>query len=198
MKSQMTKKLAVGAAVAVFVGGWVREAHGATTNVAFGGAGNFFNPANVTINQGDTVIWSNLGGSHTVTGDGANNPNGDVFCGNNFFAAGGKCTNTFNTPGFYRYRCIPHSFSFTSGMVGTVTVLSAVPTPAVLTNAVRLTNDQFRFAVKTTANSTNIVETSNDLTSWRPLITNVPASGTFTLTDGAARFSLQFYRVQKP
>ena len=54
------------------------------------------------------------------------------------------------------------------------------------------------FTVITTANSTNIVETSTNFTSWRPVITNVAASGTFTITDAGARFSIQFYRVRKP
>src|SRR6266516_2765723 len=46
----------------------------ATVNVSFG---NFsFNPKNVTIHVGDTVVWTNTGGGHTVTGDGA-----DPFCG---------------------------------------------------------------------------------------------------------------------
>ena len=196
MKSRMAKRLELWAAVVVCFGSWAGGAHGATTNVTFGS--NFFNPKDVTINQGDTVIWSNSGGTHTVTGDGATNPNGDVFCGTPFFPLGGKCTNAFNTPGFYRYRCTIHSSSFTSGMVGTVTVLSSAPTPAVLTNAMKLPSDQFRFTVITTANSTNIIETSTNFTSWRPVITNVAASGTFTITDAAARFSIQFYRVQKP
>jgi plastocyanin len=182
-------------AAAVFCGEWVEQSQAATINVTFGS--NFFNPQDVTINQGDTVIWSNTGGSHTVTGDGANNPNGDVFCGNTFFGPGGRCTNTFNTPGFYRYRCLPHSTSFTSGMVGTVTVLPRVNTPAVLTDAVRLSNGQFQFRVNSTANTTNIVETSTNLTSWQPLVTNVTQSGTFSITDGAA-LNLRFYRVQKP
>jgi plastocyanin len=46
----------------------------AMTNVIFQ---NFsFTPQSVTIEVGDTVVWTNAGGVHTVTGDGA-----DPFCG---------------------------------------------------------------------------------------------------------------------
>lgn len=167
----------------------------ATNSVTFGS--NFFNPKDITIHEGDTVIWTDSGGTHTVTGDGSNNPNNDVFCGNTFFSAGGKCTNTFNTPGFYRYRCTLHSSSFTSGMVGTVTVLSAAAPPPVLTNTMIFSAGRLQFTVNSAPNTTNIVEASTNFLSWEPLQTNVPASGTFTITNDTALI-MQFYRVHRP
>ena len=47
--------------------------------ISFGGATTAqynFRPADVTIHPGDTVIWSNSGGTHTVTGS-----ESDAVCG---------------------------------------------------------------------------------------------------------------------
>ncbi|MBI3416852.1 MAG: TIGR03118 family protein [Verrucomicrobia bacterium] len=88
-------------------------AHGATTNVVYR---NFsFTPKSVTINVGDTVVWTNAGGSHTVTGNGT-----DPFCGSIVIPV--NCSHTFTNAGTFPYHCIPHQ-SF--GMVGTVVVLAA-------------------------------------------------------------------------
>src|SRR5437667_1076986 len=105
--------------IQLLVGG---RASAATTNVSFG---NFsFSPKTVTINVGDTVVWSNTGGSHTVTGDGS-----DPFCGSGFIPT--SCSHTFNTAGTFPYHCIPHQFSF--NMVGTVIVQAAANTPPSVT-----------------------------------------------------------------
>src|SRR5438876_8453828 len=92
-------------------------AFAATTNVSFGN-NLVFSPKNVTINVGDTVLWSNTGGSHTVTGDGS-----DPFCGRVFVPT--SCSHTFSTAGTFSYHCIPHQ-SF--GMVGTVIVQASANT----------------------------------------------------------------------
>ena len=100
------------------VGGSVAAA---TVNVSFG---NFsFSPRNVTINVGDTVVWSNTGGSHTVTGDGS-----DPFCGSGTIPT--SCSHTFSTAGTFPYHCIPHAGI---DMRGTVTVQSAANTPPSVT-----------------------------------------------------------------
>src|SRR5205823_13114279 len=103
-------------------------AFAATTNVSFGN-NLVFSPKNVTINVGDTVVWSNTGGSHTVTGDGS-----DPFCGSGFIPT--SCSHTFNKAGTFPYHCIPHQFSF--NMVGTVIVQASANTaPSVtITNPV--------------------------------------------------------------
>ena len=93
----------------------------ATTNVSFG---NFsFSPKSVTIKVGDTVVWTNAGGSHTVTGDGS-----DPFCGNNAIPT--SCSHTFNTAGTFPYHCIPHQ---SIGMTGTVIVQAVSGTPPSVT-----------------------------------------------------------------
>src|SRR6476661_5919733 len=66
------------------------EASGATTNVVFRDFS--FTPRSVTIQVGDTVVWTNAGGTHTVTGDGA-----DPFCGPNTVPV--SCSETFTNAG---------------------------------------------------------------------------------------------------
>jgi plastocyanin len=94
-----------------------------------------FRPAEVTVAQGGTVTWENVGSvGHTVTAYEDRIPNGATF-----FASGGvdtergarndvtagligegeTYTHTFDVAGTYEYFCIPHE---STGMVGTVEV----------------------------------------------------------------------------
>jgi hypothetical protein len=87
-------------------------------------------------------------------------------------------------------------------MTGLVIVASAAPTPALLTNAMRLTNGQFRFTVVSTANRTNIIQASTNIASpmnWVAISTTVPTTNTFIVTDtNAGNLRLRFYRVVEP
>jgi glucose/arabinose dehydrogenase len=84
---------------------------GATTTVSMS---NFsFIPSMVTVNVGDTVIWINDQGEHTVTGVGS-----DVFCGTPTVPV--SCSVTFLQPGSFPYVCLLHEFQ---GMIGTVNVV---------------------------------------------------------------------------
>ena len=88
-----------------------------------------FVPADLSIAVGQTVVWSNLGGSHNANGDvdtqtGASFGNPEAF----FFSpvmgdAAGVCIGsfTFNTPGVYTYDCSVGTHA-ALGMVGTITV----------------------------------------------------------------------------
>jgi plastocyanin len=97
--------------------------------------GHGFDPVAVTIDAGETVTWVNDSGeAHTVTGMEDSFPEGA-----DYFASGGMASEeeardevgdglmtegetfevTFDTPGTYRYVCIPHE---EHGMEGTVTV----------------------------------------------------------------------------
>ena len=88
-----------------------------------------YNPASLTIEPGQTVVWSNLGGTHDVNGDidsqtGSSFGNPEAFylapvAGN----AAGVCIGsyTFNTPGVYTYDCSIGSHA-ALGMVATITV----------------------------------------------------------------------------
>jgi len=88
-----------------------------------------FVPQNLSIEVGQTVVWSNLGGNHNANGDvdtqtGLSFGNPEAF----FFSpvmgdAAGVCIGsfTFTVPGVYTYDCSVGSHA-ALGMVGTVTV----------------------------------------------------------------------------
>lgn len=161
----------------------------ATNYVAFGNY--YFKPSSLTIHVGDTVIWTNAGGFHTVTGQTASEP----LCGSSQGIQ--SCTNTFNEPGVFPYRCNLH---YSLGMTGVVSVAGVLPSTAVLTNAA-WTNGGFVFTALTTASQTNIVQAATNLAgtaNWISLQTNVPTTNTFTFTDtNATRFQRRFYRVEE-
>lgn len=87
-----------------------------TTNVIF--QNYSFTPKTVSIQVGDTVVWTNAGGIHTVTGDAQ-----DPFCG--FNAISVTCSETFTNVGTFPYHCEFHQLF---GMVGSVIVSSATTT----------------------------------------------------------------------
>ena len=71
-----------------------------------------FAPANIVIDVGTTVTWTNYDGvDHTVTSD-----EGGIFDSERF-GKDGTFRHTFDTPGEYSYHCEPHS-----NMHGLVTV----------------------------------------------------------------------------
>ncbi len=81
---------------------------------------NRFAPANVTIDQGDTVTWQNMSGTHNVQfNDGSYempaNPSSSMW----------TVSRTFNTPGTFTYICRQHGTS----MSGSVTVQAVAPPP---------------------------------------------------------------------
>ena len=86
-------------------------------------SGTAFSPANITINQGDTVVWTNGGGSHNVNGTQATFPSNPASFGNSV-GTGWTYQFVFTTAGTYNYQCDPHAGL---GMVGTVTVNAVVP-----------------------------------------------------------------------
>jgi hypothetical protein len=111
------------------------------------------------------------------------------------------CSHTFNTPGTYPYECVLLYHAY-YGMTGTIIVVAPPPAPAVLTNAMVLNDGRFSFTVLTTANQTNIVQASTDLsspTNWTSLSTMVPSTNVWTFTDtNTGGLSLRFYRVVEP
>ena len=80
---------------------------------------NTFTPADLTIEVGDIVEWTNIGGSHNVKGTLVTYPNNPEEFGNSV-GAGWTYSFTFTTAGFYDYQCDPH-VGF--GMIGTITVI---------------------------------------------------------------------------
>ena len=99
----------------------------ATVGITVGGnTGNVFTPSSLTINAGDTVIFTNAGGFHNAVINNlfrcANGCDGDGSGGN-----GNPSSNlwsfqhTFSTAGTFNYYCEQHGTP-TSGMHGTLTV----------------------------------------------------------------------------
>ncbi len=81
---------------------------------------NVFTPSNLVINEGDTVIWTNMGGNHNVNGSTTTYPSNPAS-----FSNGGASSAmwtyqfVFHVPGNYSYQCDPH---VGLGMTGTITV----------------------------------------------------------------------------
>jgi plastocyanin len=92
-----------------------------------------FTPANLTINAGETVTWTNNQGFHNVNGTQATFPNNPAGFGNGTANAPWTYSFTFNTPGTYQYRCDVHP----AQMQGTITVEGVnPPDPALLLTGV--------------------------------------------------------------
>ena len=114
-------------ATAVFVIGYPKPASATTVNVTVGPSGNLvFDPASVTIHPGDQVKWTWDSGGHSTTSGSPGLPNGIWDSG--IHNAGATFTRTFNSTGTFPYYCTPHGGC--CGMVGTVMVVNASPTPS--------------------------------------------------------------------
>lgn len=88
-------------------------------------ASNFmFTNQSIMINVGDTVVWTNTSGTHTVTDDGGLYDSGSIAQGNTF-------NFTFNTAGTFPYHCSFHGSVGGNGMSGTVIVQAVAQAPAI-------------------------------------------------------------------
>ncbi len=78
-----------------------------------------FDPATVTVNAGDTVVWTNNGAvAHTVTASDGSWDSGNLSPGQSF-------SHTFNSAGTVAYYCAFHGSASGSGMAGTVMIVAA-------------------------------------------------------------------------
>jgi plastocyanin len=83
--------------------------------------GDVFSPANISINKGDMVTWTNNDAEpHTATSGSCGTPNGVFNSGT--VNSGGTFSFTFNTAGSFPYYCVFHC---ALGMVGNITVTDA-------------------------------------------------------------------------
>ena len=85
-------------------------------------SGNRFEPAELTIDVGDTVNWfwpKGSEGHNVVPDDGDSPPQSGPLVGYPKFTATGS-----QVPGVYRYHCIAHGAAGGVGMSGTITVWS--------------------------------------------------------------------------
>jgi plastocyanin len=83
-------------------------------------SGLVFSPKELVIDAGDTVVWTNTSGTHNVNGSKSVYPSNPESFGNDL-GTQWIYSFVFNLPGVYDYRCDTH---WTSGMTGTITVLS--------------------------------------------------------------------------
>lgn len=93
-------------------------AAGQTTHM-IGVTSNVFTPDEITINVGDTVLWTNTAGFHNVNGTQATYPLNPESFGNST-GTGWTYSHVFTVSGEYDYQCDPH---VGLGMVGTITVM---------------------------------------------------------------------------
>ena len=98
-----------------------------TVNGGMSGGAYYFTPENLSIEQGDIVVWINDGGCHDVNGD-INTITNQPFNNPETFDSPTTCdsgaeifTYTFNVTGTYNYDCSVGAHAV-NGMVGTVTV----------------------------------------------------------------------------
>jgi plastocyanin len=80
-----------------------------------------FDPAEVTIRPGDTVVWRNTGGSHNVVAD------DQGFRSGNPDSSGWTYSRVFDHAGSFGYYCEPHGGPAGAGMSGKIIVAAATP-----------------------------------------------------------------------
>ncbi len=97
-----------------------------TVDVTIGPGGSLvFSPASITIHSGDQVQWTWSSSGHSTTSGSPGMPSGVWDSG--ILNQGASFTHTFNSAGTFPYYCTVHGGC--CGMVGTVTVVNASPTP---------------------------------------------------------------------
>ncbi len=86
-----------------------------------------FEPAEVTVPAGSTVVWHNKGKEeHSVTADNKSFDSG-------YKPKGGNYQRTFTKPGTYAYHCAPHPWM--TGVVRVVAAAPAAPAPTTATSS---------------------------------------------------------------
>jgi len=101
------------------------RATAATHMVDVAPGGLFFLPDSLTIQAGDTVVWTWKGSSHSVTSGYPGQPSGVFDSG--IHGSGFTFSFTFQNAGTFLYYCMPHGTC--CGMTGAVIVTAATPTP---------------------------------------------------------------------
>ena len=122
-----SSRLILVVATAVSLIGYPKAASATTVDVTVGPGGDLvFSPSSVTIHPGDQVKWTWGSSGHSTTSGSPGQPNGIWDSG--IHNQGATFTRTFNSAGTFPYYCTPHGGC--CGMVGTVMVVNASPTPS--------------------------------------------------------------------
>jgi plastocyanin len=177
----------------------------AATNVVL--IGNyFFNPTNLTINAGDTVLWTNTAAaaSPSIAHDSTSTNLAFIWGSGPLTSTNRTFSLTFSNVGTFPYICATHVLAFNPSQrhpeqTGTLFVVSAnLPTNSILTEPARSPDGQFRFTIQGVAGQTYTTEVSSNLTDWSAILTNVAPANTFNVTDSTAPgVLLRFYRARQ-
>lgn len=141
-----------------------------------------FDPMQLTIQAGDTVVWTNTGGSHNVNGTIETFPENPEGFGNEVGDAPWTYSHIFTIEGTYDYQCNPHA----GIMQGTIIVegnvsstsnltsksVSVYPSPAA--NTVR---------IEGLDSDDNIIFDVFDITGKRAMQSNLPAGSEIDVSD---------------
>ena len=154
-----------------------RLAAAAIVNISVGpgsGSGGF-SPKTPTINVGDTVRWTLLGGLHNVNSDTG------LFRSGNVSSSWGPFDFTFNSAGTFGYHCEQHG-SPGSAMFGTITVAGGGGNPGTLQFSTNNTS-----AAENGGNKTiTVTRTGGD---------NGPVSVGYETVDGSATFPTDYIQT---
>jgi plastocyanin len=82
-----------------------------------------FTPSSLTIEEGDTVFWTNTSGTHNVNGSITTFPSNPDSFGSGAASSGWTYFYVFTMAGNYQYQCDPHSGS---GMTASITVSETI------------------------------------------------------------------------
>ena len=162
----------------------------------------YYDPADLSIEPGVTVVWENVGGTHnangltnTITGEPFGNPE-DFFFSPVVGNPEGVCigSHTFNVPGVYNYDCSVGSHA-QLGMVGTITVGTGGCTAPAAPNYNEAADydDGSCLEVTTTAIATIQEGQLTDAYTGQTVVTNGVITGVFgqlvSMQDGQGAYS---------
>jgi plastocyanin len=165
----------------------------ANYTVVMGPSGLIFNPASISVNQGDSVTWTNESLiSHTATSGTVPTP--DFLWNSGSFGSHGTFTVDFSffATNTYPYYCTIHG----AAMTGTLTVTNAAPEPPPSLSNARLSAGQFHFNIDGLVGQKYAVQSSPDSITWTSISTNLAISTSASVTDPfASNAPTSVYRV---
>ena len=103
----------------IFITGFISTSLLAQTSHNVTVANFAFTPSSLTIEEGDTVFWTNTSGTHNVNGSMTTFPSNPDSFGSGAASSGWTYSYVFTIAGSYDYQCDPHAGS---GMAAAITV----------------------------------------------------------------------------